>query len=193
MRVCSVQSLLKPFNLLLCTAMAREVPPPGVWGAKSPDHKRPRHKDLAPTNAASSTLTTLSPQELTRAVVAHDEALRSLQAQLSLTFKLDPSCPLADKLLRTVKSWQAEHKRGQAHPQGSCSTAVLSALLEFLTNTQDSSLSDDPEALSAVRCVMLLPAKDDLGSCRTEQRAQVDAEVVWPHAQAIAPHDERAE
>ena len=144
-----------------CTAMAREAPPPGVWGAKSPEHKRPRHKDpFKPPDTAPSTLTTLTPQELTRAVVAHDNALRSLQAQLSLTFKLDPSCPLADALLRAVKSWQAEHKRGHAHPQGSCATAVSLALLEFLANTQDSPLSDEPEALSAVRCVQLLPTQD---------------------------------
>ena len=102
-------------------------------------------------------LTALSAAELTRAVVAHDDTLRSLLAQLSLTFKLEPSSPLADCLMSAVKTWQSAHKRGQPHPQGSCSVAVSLALLNFLSDSQGNALSDDRDALLAVKSVVQLP------------------------------------
>ena len=71
--------------------------PPGKWSPKSPHHKRARPSGAAVVQVPEERpLTALSAAELTRAVVAHDDTLRSLLAQLSLTFKLEPSSPLAE-------------------------------------------------------------------------------------------------
>ena len=89
--------------------------------AKEPSPQRARPSGAAVVQVPEERpLTALSAAELTRAVVAHDDTLRSLLAQLSLTFKLEPSSPLAECLMSAVKTWQSAHKRGQAHPQGRC-------------------------------------------------------------------------
>ena len=59
--------------------------------------------------------------------------------------------------MSAVKTWQSAHKRGQAHPQGSCCVAVSSALLNFVSDSQGNALSDDGDALLAVKSAVQLP------------------------------------
>ena len=138
-------------------------------------------------------LTALTTHELTRAVVARDDVLRSLQSQLSLCFKLEPSCPLAVCLLDAVKKWQADHRRGQPHPRGSCSVAVTLALLSHLVETRQDDMGDS-EALAAARSVLQLPPASlchefSHASARvTAKQSHVLLEV-RPHLQSLLmPH-----
>ena len=173
---------------------AATAAPPGSWSPKSPEHKRQRHQPV-PVEPASQRgpLTALTTHELTRTVVAHDDVLRSLQSQLSLCFKLEPSCPLAVCLLDAVKKWQADHKRGQPHPRGSCSVAVTLALLSHLVETRQDDMGDS-EALAATRSVLQLPPASlchefSHASARmTAKQSHVLLEV-RPHLQSLLmPH-----
>ena len=64
--------------------------------------------------------------------IAHDRDINQLHAAATLAFKFLPDSALADTLLMATKTWQSQHKPGQAHEFGSCGTAVGTVLCQKL-------------------------------------------------------------
>ena len=78
----------------------------------------------------------LTPLELTRGFLAHDEQLSRLAQQTSVVFKLPAAAPLAAKLLEEAAQWRSEHVRGRPHPRGSLHTSIAYRLFMELQDSK---------------------------------------------------------
>ena len=95
--------------------------------AGSPAHKRHRQGDAARREGA-----VLSNADLTKAFLQQENEIRALHHSLTLAIKFVPDNPLASQLMDAVKTWQAAHQKGRAHPFGACGTATATVLFQFL-------------------------------------------------------------
>ena len=78
----------------------------------------------------------LSPTDLTRGFLIHEDQISRLMHQSTLVIKMTASAPLASKLLEATAQWRREHTRGRPHPKGPIYVAVAHQLLSELQESQ---------------------------------------------------------